>query len=346
MWNDEVPSQRTTRGSASSCLGCGAAGRSNDSTKPSSAGGGDEQPLSSNAVMSLRSRCKRFITFCGPWRWTLQKALDAILAANPYDSVISPAGPQAADFYCVTQQRPYPVILGTLVGPPDGSQGVHPLFPVEATPIYTGVRDYEVVSGVLRTDPSRVPIGGGYIESFAYDSYEPKGIRADGYTRVQLKGELKRGHLRFNRRYRFTLSDVIGMSGAAPAVSIEQLNIPLTRLFPGYRHWSVARESIAEAGALYPAALELTHGDGGDVDNMAASPLLARRVENILVFVNPDQPFNEADHEAPCRGIDVKDLKDDLIAYFRDTTAAHARDFLKGPFPKHMAALGGGAERG
>jgi hypothetical protein len=185
-----------------------------------------------------------------------------------------------------------------------------------------------------------VPIGGGYIESFAYDSYEPRQISPDGYAQVRLKGKLERGHLRFNRRYRFTLSDVIGMSGAAPAVFFEQASVPLTRLFPGYRHWSVARESVAADKELYQEALEMLHGDGGDVDNMALSPLLARRVENILVLINPDQPFNREGSPAPCRSVDGDDLKDDVVAYFRDTTDAYARNFLTGPFPKHFIRYG------
>ncbi len=269
-----------------------------------------------------------------------QEALRAILTANPSDSGQNPTGLTKHDFYCVTQRRPYPVILGTLPAPADGSQGAHALFPIEATPIYTGVRDFEVVRGVLRTEPSRVPIGGGYIESFAYDSYEPGGIGPDGYARVRLKGKLERGHLRFNRRYRFTLSDVIGMSGAAPAVFFEQASVPLTRLFPGYRHWSVARESVVADEELYQDALELLHGDGGDVDNMALSTLLARRVENILVLMNPDQPFNQKGSPAPCRRVDGDDLKDDVVAYFRDTTDAYARSFLTGPFPKHFIRRG------
>jgi hypothetical protein len=267
-------------------------------------------------------------------------ALEAILDANPDDQNTHGTGLQERDFYCVTERRPYPVILGTLPAPADGSQGAHALFPIEATPIYTGVRDYEVVRGVLRAQPSWVPIGGGYIESFAYDSYEPKRIGRDGYARVKLKGQLQRGHLRFNRRYRFTLSDVIGMSGAAPAVAFEQISVPLTRLFPGYRHWSVARESIAEDPRLYQDALELLHGDGGDVDNLALSPLLARHVENILVLLNPDQAFNKAEDPNPCRYVDGKDMKNDLVAYFRDSSEAYARNFLTGPFPKHFIAQG------
>lgn len=215
---------------------------------------------------------------------------------------------KAADFYTVRDGRPYLIAVGSLRVPlkgPDASE----LFLVEATPLYTGVRnEFKVPFG---KNGKEILIGGGYVESFGYDSHAPKSDKPSGAGLWEV--ELEGGLLQRNKRYRFTLSDVIGMSGAAPAITIADKHVH-AEVFPEFRHWAVDRKKGSGDSNLRKKAKEFKHGDGGDIDNLAFLPLLARRVENILVFVNTRTKLRK---NADCGNITTKVLVDDVISLFR-----------------------------
>ena len=234
-----------------------------------------------------------------------QEALEQALAANPSLS--------ANDFQIVERvDRPFLIVTGVMIGQ-QMSEDPEEYFPLEMTPLYTGVRGrFE-----FEKDGETVVIGGGYVESFGYDSYEPEGDAVDGRWNVRLTGLLSRGDKPVGDRYRFTLSDVIGTSSAAPLVTLSRHSVP-NILFPEFRHWSVDRGAIDQsADRVRRVADEFQHGDGADMDNLALTPLLARKTENILVFVNSADAFNRP--KSGCGNVTERNISDDIVSYFRTT---------------------------
>ena len=234
-----------------------------------------------------------------------QAALDAALASNPRLTV--------DDFQLVEHDdRPYPIVTSVMIGQ-QLSEDPEEYFPVDMTPLYTGIRGrFE-----FQKDDQTVVVGGGYVESFGYDSYEPHGNTGNGRSLVRLTGLLERGDKPYGDRYRFTLSDVIGATSAAPLATLSRSSVP-NFLFPEFRHWSVDQTAIAESDeSVRREADEFQHGDGADMDNLALTPLLVRKTENILVFINTQGAFQRPPNG--CKNISEEHLTDDVISYFRTT---------------------------
>jgi hypothetical protein len=230
-------------------------------------------------------------------------ALDAALANNPRLTV--------DDFQLVEHDdRPYPIVTSVMIGQ-QLSDDPEEYFPIDMTPLYTGIRGrFE-----LKKDDQTVVVGGGYIESFGYDSYEPHGNTGNGRSLVRLTGLLERGDKPYGDRYRFTLSDVIGATSAAPLATLSRSSVP-NFLFPEFRHWSVDQAAIARSReSVRRKADEFQHGDGADMDNLALTPLLVRKTENILVFINTQDAFQRP--PSGCKDISEEHLTDDVISYFR-----------------------------
>ena len=234
-----------------------------------------------------------------------QAALDAALASNPELTV--------DDFQLVEHDdRPYPIVTSVMIGQ-QLSEDPEEYFPVDMTPLYTGIRGrFE-----LQKDDQTVVVGGGYVESFGYDSYEPHGNTGNGRSLVRLTGLLERGDKPYGDRYRFTLSDVIGATSAAPLATLSRSSVP-NFLFPEFRHWPVDQAAIAQSDeSVRREADEFQHGDGADMDNLALTPLLVRKTENILVFINTQDAFQRPPNG--CNNISEEYLTDDVISYFRTT---------------------------
>lgn len=143
--------------------------------------------------------------------------------------------------------------------------------PVEYTPLYSGVRPW-FGTGKYNSNP----IGGGYVESFAYDSMNPK-KDANHIANVSLS---RRGLWRTTPV--LTLADIMGSSGAAPG----EVNFALETLgFPKFNYWSP--QALQNEKSL-PAA-RYAQLDGGLSEDLALMPLLARRVDRIVVFVNAEK---------------------------------------------------------
>lgn len=226
-------------------------------------------------------------------------ALERILDENP--------NLRESDFYTVERSdRPYMIVVGTMLAR-QTSVSADDYFPVEMTPLYTGIRQ----PFNFDKDGEQLQVGGGYIESFGYDSYAPDERGEDGRYRVRLQGRLFAGDNPFSDRYRFTLSDVVGVSSAAPLVTATGADVP-NLVFPELRHWAVDREFIEADGGLRRRADEYQHGDGVDMDNLGLMPLLVRGVENILVFVNAARPFTSP--SGPCTETHIVD---DVVSLFR-----------------------------
>lgn len=170
------------------------------------------------------------------------------------------------DFYLPKEGRPFLIVSAAFLRPGKGD------YIFEMTPWYSGVSELYENAGSLGT----CDIGGGYIESFAFDSDAPKSLNSDNTVNVRLG--------RKNRR--FTLSDVIGTSGAAPAEVFNNLGIKFIG-FPEFKHWPI-NDTIGSTPSK-----EYEISDGGNIENLGIMPLLKRGVEHIIVFVNTKRKIYE-----------------------------------------------------
>lgn len=179
------------------------------------------------------------------------------------------------DFIMARPKRPFYIANATLLRERNDDvreQKMH----CEFTPIYSGVRSWFADAG-RRTGflvGEKRPIGGGYIQTHAYDSTPKEFIGDTGLIGVSCA------------RRCFTLSDIIGSSGAAPEETVRDLGMTFTG-FPEFRHFAVPQD---DHNTLARAA-EYAHGDGGHLENFGLIPLLARKVKNIIVFMNSPTPF-------------------------------------------------------
>ncbi len=166
----------------------------------------------------------------------------------------------ANDFYTVRPHRPFLITTGALLRP-----GLHD-YVFEMTPWYSGIYAFYPKGKTNSTD-----IGGGYIESFACDSGSPDTI-------TEQTANVRIG----SKKHRFTLSDVLGTTGAAPSEVLH--NIGLKDIgFPEFKHWSARNGKKAK---------EYEIGDGGNIENLGILPLIQRDVKKIIVFVNTKKPLS------------------------------------------------------
>ncbi len=177
----------------------------------------------------------------------------------------------STDFYHVRKGRPF-LIINAIILRPDNEAPLAKMIPVETTPLYTGTRTLFRGAGSNGRD-----IGGVFLEPFAFDSDAPEAApEPSGRVKVRLGVS----------RHRYTLSDAIGTSGAAPAKAIAEAGLAFLG-FPEFKHWSLT-------GIGQTAAIEYEYGDGGNLENLGLMPLLARNVERIIVFVNTRHPLSGA----------------------------------------------------
>ena len=186
--------------------------------------------------------------------------------------------------------RPYLIASGALVeSRSDDDFFPWLVAPVEYTPMYVGVRQ---TLKFKDADGNDAVLGGGYVESWAYDanesgSWTPKGADSkdpvgDGTVTVSVEASR-----------RFSLADVAASSGAAPQLlTITGGPVPDdykgyvqdgAQVFPAFKHLSVAAKD--------ETAMEVAHADGGAQDNLGVMPLLARQVKNVLVFINTNNQY-------------------------------------------------------
>lgn len=207
------------------------------------------------------------------------------------------------------EDRPFLVALGALTT----ARGLRKSawVPFEMTPLYVG-------APALAGPGQRPPWGGGYVESFAYDSDL---LARDAGGRAATAAWGRGGGP-------FSLSDVIGTSGAAPADIVDRLDLLGLLGFPRYRHWPAAGPDNATRG--------YNHGDGGFVDNLGIASLLARRVETILAFVNTVFPLcregaaRAGACTAPVLADEPAKVNDDLRQLFLGRANAPGRVVLEG----------------
>jgi hypothetical protein len=181
------------------------------------------------------------------------------------------------DFNISRADAPYLIANGVIVRPWRFFNRSRRFVPFEMTANYTGSGPFRAGGRFLD-----LPVGGGYVESFGYDSKlrsaTPAATKRAGLREWQARVHLPgRWGLNAFASPRFSLSDVIACSGAAPSVVLPELSYLVG--FPEFQHWS-AHELPASHSA------ELIHTDGGGLDNSGVLPLLRRNVKTIIAFVN------------------------------------------------------------
>lgn len=196
--------------------------------------------------------------------------------------------------------RPFLIVGATLLEKKRGKSAVHS---VDMTPLYTGMR--ETFDFPRKGRP--ITLGGGFIETAAYDSIQKwAATEGTGGTegRAAFSTCFKRG--RFSKyRYRLTLSDMMGASGAAPVVLLRSLGLN-TLGFPEFNARSI--------GPPTEKVFEFAHGDGGHADDLGLAALLARGVQNILAFANSQASFCPAGQDCPAnKGLR---MASDIQCYF------------------------------
>jgi hypothetical protein len=195
------------------------------------------------------------------------------------DEVLKSSGRSRDEFYITAPGRPFPIVSATLLARRK-STAWFDKFLLEVTPLYAGIRTRH--DAVLDDQGRSKQIGGGYVEAFGYDSAPPCATEGES-CKLLSHGEPVRVKVG-RKRYRFTLRDVVGVSGAAPAEVTASHGFDISGL-PEFKYWPVNTESKVAGYTEY------RHGDGGHIDNTGLLPLLIRQVDHILVFKNSKRAF-------------------------------------------------------
>ena len=203
------------------------------------------------------------------------------------------------DFIVPRQGRPFFIACSTLLRKGNDNIKKKKML-CEYTPMYTGVRKYFPDAGRRKfIIGGKRPVGGGYIQTFAYDAHLAEKEVVDGCITVK------------SRRNNFTLSDIIGSSGAAPEETVRKVGLNFVG-FPEFRHFPIPQ---VNNGKVIDDE-EYAHGDGGHLENLGIMPLLARKVRNIVVFVNTLTPFKASKEDQRKRKFPSRDFTDDLAPLF------------------------------
>lgn len=195
------------------------------------------------------------------------ESVAALIANNP--------GLTDDDFYVVRDNRPYLVAGATQIYPTD-KQLVMRHF--EYSPLYDGTEQ------LFPNGTPNGPFGGGFVQNFAMDSSAPQ--KPDAQQLVTVSAPL----------HRFTISDMMGSSGAAPGSILDNLGLP--SLFAEFHYWPPQ-----SAGATPdPTTQKLSIVDGGDLENTGIVAMLRRQYPVIVCCVNTSTPMNPDWKTNPTKG--------------------------------------------
>jgi len=186
-----------------------------------------------------------------------QNSLDKILAVNP--------NLKTSDFYLVNpkKNRPFYIAGGTLIRPD------YHRYQIEMTPLYVGVNAFFPKAG----SDGHYDIGGGYVEPHGFNTDSPESIQ-DNVVRLRV-GKLKNI---------FNLGDSVGTSSSAASEFAKKFGLSWLG-FPEFKYWCNFKNPVKTHEKEYD------FGDGGILENLAIMPLLKRKVEKIIVFVNCETPL-------------------------------------------------------
>lgn len=189
------------------------------------------------------------------------------------------AGITERDFLFCAPHRPY-LLAGATLAMPWHFDPKERYFPLQLTPNYIGTR------GMFPLDKQAF-LGGGFVESAGYDSIFQDGVTdqtSPGKYRVTGRLLARRWPLNLLSSPRFSLSDLLATSGAAPTVPVPELSWVVG--FPEFQHWAPGL-----LGHGRPGTYEKVHTDGGGTDDSGVAALVARGVRRIICFANADLPL-------------------------------------------------------
>jgi hypothetical protein len=177
------------------------------------------------------------------------------------------------DFYTVNprRNRPFLILNSTFVGGMGNSRGLNNNC-FEITPLYSGLPYYN--------PESKIPAGGGYYESFGINYNRISTIRNNNMAVVKVN----------HKKQMFSLADAMALSGRTFYASTNRKGFmdyggyPKIALWSPYQYWN--QDYFIRKGTE-----KFTLADGADFDNLGIIPLLRRKVDRIIVFVNANQPI-------------------------------------------------------
>lgn len=182
----------------------------------------------------------------------------AILARNPQLTL--------NDFYLTERKRPFLIVNTSMFK--DNQKGAE-LLPVESTAVGCGIRQSFPGGGINGMD-----IGGGLVQPLGF-----------GGTHVS---PLSGNAISVEVPYRFSLSDISGLSSAAFAEAIEARFPAFNGLIPQYNYYPVNG-----AGEAKNPSTPYMFADGGNLENTGIMALLARNLSRIVVFINCQDEIEE-----------------------------------------------------
>jgi hypothetical protein len=238
----------------------------------------------------------------------------------------TPPSMRAEDFYLPREGRPFHIVNASLLVERNYahiSLAPDSKFPVQLTPYYSGVGSSTATyafKSMPKEAPSQMPVGGTLVESFAFDTWPP--LRITPQAAQPGGAELYRAGWR-GPQSRFTLSDVVGTSGAAPQQATSALGARNWG-FPEFHHWAMDRSGRVDRPFLH----ERAHGDGGHVDNLGVGALLERGVRNIIVFASMPYSF-DPEQDFITHLFQPLSFANSLVGYF--VPPASEQDERKGP---------------
>ena len=228
------------------------------------------------------------------------------LDANSVAQIVANnAGLTAANFYTLRQNRPFFIANATQVYPVDAQLQMRQF---EYTPLTAGTPQFFPSGG----SPKGI-FGGGSVETFAFDSSNPQIPRA-GLVTVDAP------------LHRFTISDVMGSSGAAPGSVLDAHGFP--SLFAEFHYW----DPRSAGAAVDPTVQKMSIVDGGDLENTGIVALLRRQYPVIIVCSNTSIPMNSS--TGTYEGVDYQIAA--LFGYEPETTQATRE--VRDPVRKHGQA--------
>lgn len=257
------------------------------------------------------------------------KKRNPILAGAVFNTVRIPEKPD--------NKRPFLVIDSTLMGPNELALfSEETVVTFQYTPLYVGSPLYkEVTYHSQKQGDKTLPVGGGFIEPFAFGGPEPAKPPVKGTLTVP-KPEKP-----------FALANASGASSAAYAGFVEEISVPKTirkigklikkilgfskglklkNLAPQELYWPVTKKADT------PAKL-FDYGDGAVIDNTGMLALLQRKVKNIIVFLNTSTKLDvDFDPANPPKKGDVASDMSSLFGYPFAATNENNQVFKKSDF--------------
>lgn len=171
-------------------------------------------------------------------------------------------------FMTLNQGRPYYIMNAVLLADPQVEGSLENVYPFEFTPLYSG----RLTDSQTGTVSSGQKIGGSYVETFGFNSEA-----LSGPTDSQAKA---------SNAYRFELCEPVGTSGSALGKMAQSGDARLLdAFFPNFQYWNPADTGNLTKDGHF-VSNNYNFADGGTIENLGITPLLARGLKNIAAFVS------------------------------------------------------------